>query len=303
MANYIMNNTVYTGDKMFYFEENFNNDAVVSWIREYRWLSLWFSLVYVILVFSGRRYMSTRPKFELRAPLAVWSGTLAIFSIVGAARTIPEMIFMLKVHGFEGSVCDPSCYDGTTGVWVSLMTISKLFELGDTAFIVLRKQPLMFLHWYHHITVFIYGWYAYSEYTAPVRWFVVMNFTVHAFMYTYYALRAIKVRFPKVVNICITSLQILQMIMGIVVLTKAYQYRSQGHFCQQSWDNMCYCAVMYTSYLLLFVQFFYNAYLKPKASTATGKYTKDIGLSTAVNGNTSLLNNSNISNGSSKKID
>jgi hypothetical protein len=28
------------------------------------------------------------------------------------------------------------------------MTMSKLIELGDTAFIVLRKQPLRFLHWY-----------------------------------------------------------------------------------------------------------------------------------------------------------
>ena len=65
-------------------------------------------------------------------------------------------------------------------------------ELGDTIFIVLRKQKLIFLHWYHHITVLIYCWYSFSQYTAPARWFVVMNFVVHSIMYTYYAFRALR---------------------------------------------------------------------------------------------------------------
>ena len=28
-----------------------------------------------------------------------------------------------------------------------LGTLSKVVELGDTAFVILRKQPLLFLHW------------------------------------------------------------------------------------------------------------------------------------------------------------
>jgi hypothetical protein len=45
---------------------------------------------------------------------------------------------------------------------------------------------------YHHVTVLIYCWYSFTEYTAPARWFVVMNFVVHSIMYSYYALRAIR---------------------------------------------------------------------------------------------------------------
>ena len=46
---------------------------------------------------------------------------------------------------------------------------------------------------YHHMTVLIYAWYSYGDYIAPARWFVVMNYTVHSLMYTYYAC---KVKFP-----------------------------------------------------------------------------------------------------------
>ena len=108
------------------------------------------------------------------------------------------------------------------------MSSFQVPELGDTIFIVLRKQKLIFLHWYHHITVLIYCWYSFSQYTAPARWFVVMNFIVHSIMYTYYALKAMRVKLPKMLSIFITSCQIIQMIFGLFITITVFQYKNNG---------------------------------------------------------------------------
>lgn len=43
--------------------------------------------------------------------------------------------------------------------WTTMFSFSKAIELVDTAFVVLRKRPLIFLHYYHHATVLVYVWY------------------------------------------------------------------------------------------------------------------------------------------------
>jgi len=146
-----------------------------------------------------------------------------------------------------------------------MFVISKVYELGDTIFIVLRKQPLIFLHWYHHISVMIYVWYSYTDHTSPGRWFMVMNYTVHSFMYTYYAARAMRFHVARWVNKFITSIQISQMIMGIIINVSIYRVKTQGgRYCQQSFENIKYCSLMYLSYFCLFTYFFYITYIQKR---------------------------------------
>ena len=51
-------------------------------------------------------YMRSRPRYEVRTLLVVWNVALATFSIIGAARTLPEFVLSLQ-HGIYYSVCDP----------------------------------------------------------------------------------------------------------------------------------------------------------------------------------------------------
>ena len=67
--------------------------------------------------------------------------------------------------------------------------MSKRVELGDTLFIVVRKQKLIFLHYIHPVLALIYPWYSVSQNISLECWFVTVNYVVHSSMYSYYAER------------------------------------------------------------------------------------------------------------------
>lgn len=166
--------------------------------------------------------------------------------------------------------------DKVSGFWTWMFVLSKLPELGDTIFIVLRKQPLIFLHWYHHITVLLYSWYSYTEYTASARWFIVMNYCVHSIMYSYYALRSMRYSPPKQIAMLITSCQLSQMIVGCVVNYFAHQYITEKQECHISQTNIKLSMAMYFSYFVLFARFFQKSYFSktPKSKDGGGHHNE-----------------------------
>lgn len=163
--------------------------------------------------------------------------------------------------------------DRVSGFWTWLFVLSKLPELGDTLFIVLRKQPLIFLHWYHHITVLIYSWFSYTEYTSSARWFIVMNYCVHSVMYSYYALKAARYNPPRFISMIITTLQLLQMVTGCAINVWAHGYlKTHGsQACHISPNNIKLSLLMYSSYFVLFARFFYKTYF-----ASSGKMSKKL---------------------------
>ena len=62
---------------------------------------------------------------------------------------------------------------GAVGLWLFLFIMSKFPELIDTAFIVLKKGVLIFLHWYHHITVLLFCWQSYATRSSTGIYFAV----------------------------------------------------------------------------------------------------------------------------------
>ncbi|VDM22123.1 unnamed protein product [Wuchereria bancrofti] len=193
------------------FEAKFNMMESTKWMQENWFHSITSSIAYVISIYIGQKLMESRKPFCLDNLLIAWNFGLALFSLVGVCRMTPELLWSVRENSFEYSICTASFAQGVTGFWTEMFALSKVAEFGDTVFIVLRKRPLLFLHWYHHVTVLVYTWHAYKDHTASGRWFIWMNYTVHAFMYTYYALRAMRKRLPKMAAMMVTILQILQM--------------------------------------------------------------------------------------------
>lgn len=129
-------------------EEAFDYVTFIKWCRAHWTMTLVWSAAYLVFVYVGSRFMAERKAYSLREPLIVWNAALAVFSIVGSLRTIPELYYVLSNYGLGFSVCNPSfLLTNAYAFWGNLFLHSKLVELGDTVFIVLRKQPLIFLHW------------------------------------------------------------------------------------------------------------------------------------------------------------
>jgi elongation of very long chain fatty acids protein 6 len=166
--------------------------------------------LYVAVVFWGKSYMAERKPWNWKNQLAVWNMFLSVFSTWGFLRCLPHLLHNVITMSFWDNFCVPArttVGGGSTGLWIFLFTVSKFPELLDTFFIVIHKKKLMFLHWYHHVTVLLYCWHCYTTNSIPGIIFVTMNLGVHALMYFYYFLMAIKCK-PKWFNpMIITVLQ------------------------------------------------------------------------------------------------
>ncbi|CAG0902646.1 unnamed protein product [Darwinula stevensoni] len=247
----------------FPWETHFSYEWSVEWSKKAWPYVQVLAVVYVLLTFLGRRAMKNRQGFNLRYPLIAWNGFLAVFSILGTIKGFQELSLALRLKGFYYSVCDNSQYwNEALSVYGWLFLVSKIFELGDTAFLVLRKSHLVHLHWYHHTTVLLYVFYSYRDGTSTARWFADMNYLVHAFMYSYFTFIAIGYRGLRRVAFGITVLQILQMFMGIFVNLYAVYVKVAGYNCDVPNRNLFWANIMYASYFFLFVQFFVSSYIK-----------------------------------------
>lgn len=257
--------------KAYDFEKNVDYNAVHDWYQDYWHLSVYFAILYVVLVFGGRKIMESRERYTLQGPLICWNILLAGFSIFGTIRIWQVMFDLYKLHGLKGTVCNSEYFQSpVSNFWSMVFIMSKVPELVDTAFIVLRKQKLIFLHWYHHITVMIYSWYTFRDRLSGAQWYVSMNFFVHALMYSYYACRAMKIKIPKPLAVTITALQLSQMVVGVTVQVYIYLKRKDP-WCPTHYYNLRAAVIMYGSYMLLFAKFFYDAYLAPKKKPAAKK--------------------------------
>jgi elongation of very long chain fatty acids protein 6 len=146
-------------------------------------------VVYLLWCYFGQKFMASvdyKKIWDTRQLLAFWNLLLATFSFIGAFRTVPHLLFNMSNTPFVDTICTPPDHEwgvGATGLWVQLFILSKIPELIDTFFIVQRKRPLIFLHWYHHVTVLLYCWHSYSTEASQALYFVAMNYSVHAVMY------------------------------------------------------------------------------------------------------------------------
>jgi hypothetical protein len=134
-----------------------------------------------------------------------------------------------------------------------LYILSKPLELIDTVLLMLKRKPISTLHWTHHLLTMLYSWYAaMNQSNINTHFFLLfcfINLAVHAIMYGYYFLQSYT-HIPKFISKCITGIQILQFIVGLIW---TWIWRNKIH------NFVWYITLMmYTYYLVLFINFYYR---------------------------------------------
>ncbi|KAF8375123.1 hypothetical protein PRIPAC_81552 [Pristionchus pacificus] len=238
---------------------------VTRFLQNYWQHTITVSVAYYLLIKSIQWSMKNRPALNLRLPLIIWNLSLAIFSVCGFLRFGEDFVMSLSIRGIYTTFCTNPPTRGVAPFWCLLFLISKLVEMGDTLFIVLRKRPLIFLHYYHHVVVLIYTAHSGAEHATPGRAFIAMNYAAHSLMYSYYAARAMGFKPSEKVSVSITVCQTIQMIVGVAISVWTFFVKTYlGWKCQQSYPNLYMGFFIYFTFAFLFIQFFVNRYLKAK---------------------------------------
>merc|ERR1712151_845818 len=204
---------------------------------------------------------------------AAWNLGLSLFSCWGFWHLAGALGHIAASEGLQFSICSSTSevarrQGGRPAVLaLCLFCFSKIPELGDTVFLILKCKKVRFLQWYHHTTVLLFCWLALATEYTPGLWFAATNYFVHSVMYMYFFLMTFPTaaKLAKRVAPLITIIQITQMVWGLVVNAIAIgTYFSTGA-CQIKAVTVYSAIVMYASYFVLFSQLFFEARSTAKA--------------------------------------
>ncbi|KAE8333910.1 ELO family [Aspergillus sergii] len=147
--------------------------------------------------------------------------------------------------------------------WASYM--SKFYEVLDTVIILAKGRQASLLQIYHHAGVILVAWASIRFEYPPALMLFSLNAGVHAlmFQYTYFALVSIHVAVPRSAKAAMTSIQIVQFFIDLIVCpsylfvyydvpvdyTRCTEYRKMGDFLDapasrdDGLDGQSYCNI------------------------------------------------------------
>uniref|UniRef100_A0A3Q2UPX6 Elongation of very long chain fatty acids protein n=1 Tax=Fundulus heteroclitus TaxID=8078 RepID=A0A3Q2UPX6_FUNHE len=222
---------------------------------------------YLVIIWAGPKQMANRQPVNLRPVLIVYNFAMVCLS----AYMFYEFTASSWLARYS-LLCQPVDYSNNP-LALRMARVcwwfyfSKVLELSDTIFFVLRKKnsQLTFLHVYHHATM-IFNWWAGVKYVAGGQSFLIglINSLVHIVMYLYYGLAALGPHMNKYLwwKRYLTSLQLLQFL--IVSMHTTYNLFADCDFP----DSMNAVVLAYSlSLIVLFSNFYYQSYPTKKTKS------------------------------------
>ena len=253
--------------EMFFFRNGYWDISAI--IGPYLLFALW----------VGPRMMANRKPFELRTTILIYNIFMVILNVYFFFSSIIAYEFGTALTNFKYPANDTrelSVEDHRRLTFVYWYFISKIIDLMDTVFFILRKKwsQVTALHVYHHSSVPFCVWLATSfAPTAGVNGiFPILNSAVHVLMYTYYALSAFG---PSVQRYLwwkryITQIQLIQFVI-FFLYGMTYVIKQTG------WPLILIGVSMAQPplYLFMFTSFYLNTYCNARAKSHRSCNTTD----------------------------
>lgn len=225
-------------------------------------------LLYLAFVVIGPRVMENRPPMDLKKLIVAYN-----FVLVGLSGYMCAEFFIVATRLGYSYSCQPVDWDykrdplNMRMISVSwLFFFSKIVELADTVFFILRKKnnQVSFLHVYHHATMIINWWMAAKYVPIGQSFFIgLVNSFVHTLMYIYYALAALGPEMQKYLwwKKYMTKLQLIQFVLVVGHTGNNLFIRTD---CDFPWLYNTITFYYTWSMMFLFLNFYYQTYISRK---------------------------------------
>nr|CAD2188275.1 unnamed protein product [Meloidogyne enterolobii] len=195
--------------------ESYNYEYSKEWVKDNFHIFLILILFYILLINFSKLFLKNKKIIfnnSINKILALWNLFLAVFSFIGFFRLTPIMFNSIERNGIITTYTQITELQTNqiSGFWIFIWVLSKIPELFDTLFLILKGRPIRFMHWFHHSMSILFGTINFIGDNAYLVWVVWMNFFIHSIMYSYYMLTCFSFRFPKIIPQSLTTLQIIQ---------------------------------------------------------------------------------------------
>ncbi|CAI7565187.1 unnamed protein product [Penicillium bialowiezense] len=140
-------------------------------------------------------------------------GNAATYSPVTNTWSIPNSSFQLT-NGMPDPTDVGRLWNQGLAYFGWLFYLSKFYEVVDTAIILAKGKKSSTLQTYHHAGAMMCMWAGIRYMAAPIWIFCLVNSAIHAMMYTYYTLTALRIRVPNPIKRSLTTMQITQFVFG-----------------------------------------------------------------------------------------
>ncbi|KAL1450894.1 hypothetical protein WDU94_003205 [Cyamophila willieti] len=256
----------------FIKDEIVEDPVVDNWFLVQSWIPVT-SIVVAYLVFVkiiGPRMMENRKPYNIKHIILVYNLIQTVYN----AYMVSFIFRPGAMHSVMNNLCDRVLKGPDAPYWMTFCTctylyyISKLIDLLDTIFFVLRKKQsqVTFLHVYHHSMMVFTTWVFLRYFKGEQATLVgLLNSTVHVVMYSYYFLAALGPGVQKYLwwKKYITKFQLLQFVLFGVHAICLLIFR-----CKMPIVITYYIFLQATVMCVLFGNFYYHTYINknPKKS-------------------------------------